>query len=239
MKVDTRRGFLWALSNVRNGNQFTSQVNAFDLVSGKTMHQFRIADTIPRLFNDLVIDKSGSLLITDSYHSTIYKYNPTDKNLDVFVNDTSKLKWPNGIEILDENNLVVATYGNGLVRVNLQSKEITGLSGYKDNTIAFGLDGLVADGNNLYGVYNAGRDGYPSNAVVKYTLDNNKQRITSEAIIDKGNPAFADPTTAAKFGNKLYVIANSHLDQYNKNKEKVAGIENQLAPLKLVVYDLK
>lgn len=236
MKVDTKRGFLWALSNVRKGNQFTSQIHAFDLASGKTMHQFKITDTIPRLFNDLVIDKSGSLLITDSYHSTIYKYNPTGKNFEVFVNDTSKFKWPNGIDFLDENNLVVATYGNGLVRINIQSKEISALSGYKDNTIAFGLDGLVLDGNNLYGVYNAGRDGYPSNAVVKYTLDNNKQQIITEAIIDKGNQAFADPTTAAKFGNKLYVIANSHLDQYNKNKEKVAGIENHLAPLKLVLY---
>ena len=90
----------------------------------------------------------------------------------------------------------------------------------------------------MYGVYNAGKGGYPSNAVIRYTLDEKRRRILSEEVIDKGNKAFADPTTAAKFGKKLYVIANSHLDQFNANKESVVGIENKLAPLKLMVYGL-
>lgn len=237
MKVDIKRGFLWALSNIRKGSEFTSQIHAFDLASGKTMHQFKISDTIPRLFNDLVIDKSGFLLITDSYHSSIYKYDPALKSLEVFIKDTSKFKWPNGIEFLDENNLALANYGKGLLRVNIQSKEISRLSGYQDSALAFGLDGLVVAGNYLYGVYNSGKEGYSSNAIIRYTLNQKRQQIISEAIIDKGNPAFADPTTAAKFRNKVYVIANSHLSQFNANKETVQGIENSLAPLKLVVYE--
>ena len=160
------------------------------------------------------------------------------KQLEVFVQDTSKFKWPNGIAFLDETTLAVATYGNGIMRVNIQSKEISALPGYQDRSLAFGLDGLVVSGNHLYGVYNAGKGGYASNAVVKYTLDKTRQQIISEAVIDKGNPAFADPTTAAKFGKKLYVIANSHLDQFNANKETVTGIENALTPLKLICYGL-
>src|SRR5687768_12847273 len=98
MKVDTKRSFLWALSNRRNGNEFTSQIHAFDLSTGKKMHQFEVKDTIPRLLNDLVIDKSGALLITDTYQSSIYKYDPAPRKLEVFVNDSSKFLWPNGIE---------------------------------------------------------------------------------------------------------------------------------------------
>ncbi len=239
MKVDTKKNFLWALSNTRNGNEFTSQIHAFDLASGKTMHQFKISDTIPRLFNDLVIDDSGLLLITDTYHSSIYRYDPAVKSLEVFINDTSKFKWPNGIEFLDENNLAVASYGKGIVRINIASKEINPLSGYSDRSIAFGLDGLVADENHLYGVYNGGKGGYTSNAIIRYTLDKQREKIIDETLIDSGNPAFAEPTTAAKFRNKIYVIANSHLDQFNANKESVVGIEKALAPLKLVVYELK
>jgi hypothetical protein len=134
--------------------------------------------------------------------------------------------------------MAVATYGNGIVRINIQTKEITTLSGYKDRSIAFGLDGLVANGNFLYGVYNGGKGGYATNAVVKYTLDKKRQQIIAEAVLEIGNPAFADPTTAAKFGNKLYVIANSHLDQFNANKETTAGIETKLTPLKLILYPL-
>ena len=238
MKVDTKRQFLWALSNIRKGKVFTSQIHGFDLASGKTTHQFKVTDTIPRLFNDLVIDTSGSLLITDTYHSSIYRYDPAVKNLEIFVKDSSEFKWPNGIDYLDENNLVLATYGNGLVRVNIHTKEISPLIGYHDRSLAYGLDGVVLNGTHLYGIYNAGKGGYPSNAVVKYMLDKQRQHIISEVVLDRGNPAFADPTTAAKFSNKLYVIANSHLDQFNANKETVAGIENALTPLKLVHYEL-
>ncbi|HEX7844692.1 MAG TPA: hypothetical protein VF476_02765, partial [Chitinophagaceae bacterium] len=205
---------------------------------GKTMHRFAIMDTIPRLFNDLVIDQSGSLFITDTYHSSVYKYDPAKKDLGVFFQDTSAFKWPNGIDFLDANNLAVATYGNGLVRINIQSKEISVLPGYTDKSFAFGLDGLVVTGDHLYGVYNAGKGGYASNAIIKYTLDKKKQQIVSEVVLDKGNPAFADPTTAAALANKLYVIANSHLDHFNANKETVKGIEDKLTPLKLIVYSL-
>jgi sugar lactone lactonase YvrE len=239
MKVDAKRSFLWALSNIRNGNVFTSQIHAFDLASGKTIHQFIITDTIPRLFNDLVIDTAGLLLITDTYYSAVYKYDPARKNLEVLINDTTKFKWPNGIVFIDDNNLAVATYGNGIVRINIQTTEISSLSGYTDRSIAFGLDGLIANGNFLYGVYNGGKGGYATNAVVKYSLDKKRQHIIAETVLERGNAAFADPTTAAKFGNKLYVIANSHLDQFNVNKETVAGIESKLTPLKLVLYPLQ
>jgi sugar lactone lactonase YvrE len=238
MKIDAKKGWLWAVSNIRKGNVFTSHIHGFDLASGKTMHQYTITDTIPRLLNDLILDASGILLITDTYHSAVYRYDPGAKHFEVFVQDTTKLKWPNGIDFLDKDNLVIATYGHGLTRLNTQSKEISPLPGYKDHSYAFGMDGLVMHGNHLYGVYNSGKEGYPSNAVVKYTLDEKRQRIISESVIDRGNPAFADPTTAAKSGNKLYVIANSHLDHFNANKESVIGIENKLTPLKLVVYGL-
>jgi sugar lactone lactonase YvrE len=239
MKVEVKKNLLWALSNLRNGKEFTSQIHAFDLASGKLAHHYKITDTIPRLFNDLVIQASGTLLITDTYFSSIYKYDPALKKLEVFAKDTSKFKWPNGIEFLDKDHVAVATNGNGITRINLLTNEINVLSGYQDRSFAFGLDGLVVNGNDLYGVYNAGKSGYPSNAVIKYTLDEKKEKILKETVIDRGNPAFADPTTAAKFGNKLYVIANSHLDQFNANKESVTGIENKLMPLKLVVYQME
>src|SRR5687767_3418861 len=109
MKVDAKTSLLWALSNIRKGNVFTSQIHAFDIASGKTMHQYKVTDTIPRLFNDLVIDSKGFLLITDTYHSSLYRYDPFLKNLEIFARDTSKFKWPNGIDFLDENNVVLAT----------------------------------------------------------------------------------------------------------------------------------
>ena len=239
MKVDLRRNCLWALSNIRKGKSFTSQIHAFDLATGKLRHRFTIEDTLPRLLNDLVVDPSGILYITDTYHSALYTYSVKKKKLDVLVRDTARLQWPNGIVRAKKNKIILASYGHGPVQVDLRSGSIQPILGFEDKNLAYGLDGLVLYRSFLYCVYNAGGKGYPSNAVIRYTLDKKKERITAEQIIDNGNPAFADPTTAAFFAKKLYVIANSHLDQFNANKERVDGIEGSLTPLTILVYQLK
>jgi sugar lactone lactonase YvrE len=238
MKVDVKRKYLWALSNTRKGNLFTSHIHAFELSSGKQIHHYSIRDTVPHLLNDLIVHKSGSLYITDTYYSSVYKYEPSKNKLALFVMDTAFFKWPNGLALVKENKLVMATYAKGLVLVDLKSKEIKALPGYKDSSLAFGLDGLVINGKYLYGIYNIGKGGNTSDAVVKYKLNKKRNFILSERIIDRGNAVFADPTTAAKYRNKLYLISNSHLDEFNKNKETVNGIESKLTPLKILVYKL-
>ncbi|MBA2746724.1 MAG: hypothetical protein H0U44_10895 [Flavisolibacter sp.] len=238
MKIDSKNNWLWALSNKREGKKFRSQVHAFDLASGMLMHRFAIEDTIPTLFNDLLIQPSGSLIISDTYHSALYSYDISNRKLEVLYKDVSALKWPNGMDFLSPGSIVVASYGNGLLLLDLEAKKTKPLAGFKDSSIAFGLDGLVMHGKFLYGVYNAGDKGHPSNAIIRYELNDALNTIISEKIVDRGNEAFADPTTAAIFGNRLFVIANSHLDQYNANRESVKGIEKELTPLKIVVYDL-
>lgn len=62
--------------------------------------------------------------------------------------------------------------------------------------------------------------------------------ITGEKLIDQGNELFHDPTTAAILENKLYVLANSYLGEYNANKESAEGISDQLGPVTILVYEL-
>jgi DNA-binding beta-propeller fold protein YncE len=40
-------------------------------------------------------------------------------------------------------------------------------------------------------------------------------------------------------GNKLYVLANSYLGEYNANKESAMGIADKLGPVVVIVYELK
>ena len=75
--------------------------------------------------------------------------------------------------------------------------------------------------------------------MVQNSLNSNGDKIVSEKIIDKGHKTFHDPTTTALLGNKLYVLANSYLTEYNANKESVAGISDKLGPVVVLVYDLK
>ncbi|HEY0067468.1 MAG TPA: hypothetical protein VGB46_08895 [Flavisolibacter sp.] len=236
MKVDARKNILWALSNKRKENLFTSMIHGFDLKTGKVLNRFVLQDTIPHLFNDLVIHETGELLITDTYASILYKYAPATRELTEWI-PAGKFQYPNGITSGGRKDLYIATYGNGILHIDLQTRKIQPLPGFKDSSYAFGLDGLVYRDGALFGVYNAKE--YNTNAVIRYNLDRSGKLIVSETVLDSGNLNFKDPTTAVILNDVLYVIANSHLDQFNRNKETVQGIEKALSPLTLLLYPIK
>jgi outer membrane protein assembly factor BamB len=236
MKVDEKRGWLWALSVLREGNLFRSKVHAFDLATGETRQQYGIEDTLPHLFNDLAIDEQGNLFITDTYFSAVYKLNPETKKLELFV-QSSSLRYPNGITF-GNNKLYIATYRNGLVRLDTATREVEKMGGLADTTISYGLDGLVYMDNSLIGVYNIGKE-QAENCVIRYRLSKDGSLVEGEEILVKGHHAMADPTTAALSDHSLYVIANSHLDVFNKNKTSTQGIEASLKSLVLLKVDLR
>jgi outer membrane protein assembly factor BamB len=235
LKVDEKRRWLWALSVLKNEKWFYSKVHAFDLETGKTMQQYSIQDTLPHLFNDLVITDNGNVFITDTYYSAVYKLDPKAKKLDLFI-QSPLLRYPNGLTF-GNDRLYIATYRNTIVTLDTATKEIKKLNGISDTTIALGLDGLLFQNNTLLGVYNIG-DPPSKNCIIQYSLSGNGDSVQTEKIIDQGNPSFADPTTAALYKNRLYVIANSHLDAFNANKTSTKGIEEKLKPVTLLVYDV-
>jgi sugar lactone lactonase YvrE len=213
------------------------KIHGFDLTSGKVKYHHSFKDTIPHLLNDLILDEDGSLIITDTYFSSLYRFYPSTNKFDLLLK-TPQIKYPNGLAFGRNKTLYVASYGTGLLQIDLKAQTVKPLAGFSDSLIAFGLDGLMYKDGFLYGVYNAGKE-RKTDAVIKYSLDERSGRILAEKIVDKGNAHFSDPTTAAIHKNKLYVIANSHLDQFNKNKESVYGIESSLLPMKLLVYKMK
>ncbi len=235
LKIDYNRRWLWVISVLTEGKVFLSKIHAFDLRTGKTMQQYSIQDTLPHLFNDLVIAPDGNIFITDTYFTAVYKLDPVAKKLELFI-QSPLLRYPNGLAF-GNNKMYIATYRNGIVSLDTTSKEIKKIRGVADTTIALGLDGLVFRNNSLFGVFNTGSPD-SKNCVIQYFLSANGESIEREKILDQGNPLFADPTTAALYRNKLYVIANSHLDVFNANKTSTKGIENKLRPVTILVYKL-
>jgi DNA-binding beta-propeller fold protein YncE len=237
MKIDARTQLLWVVSNQKQDQWYISNVHAFDLKSGAVNHMYLIKDTIRHLFNDLILHPDGKVYITDTYGASIYQVDPAKKELSLFLKD-SLIAWPNGITYNKKGKVYLATYSHGLMQLDLPTKKLTPLKGYKDTTQAYNLDGLVFWNNSIIGVYN-GAPTNKDNAVVQYALNQAGDGIVSEKVIDKGNALFHDPTTAAIRGNQLYVLANSYLGEYNANKESVKGISAQLGPVTVLIYELK
>lgn len=237
MKIDPKSKWLWVVSNQKQGNWFISYVHAFDLKTGLVKQKHQIKDTLRHLLNDLILHPNGKVYITDTYDASIYEVDPVKQQLNLFIKD-SVITWPNGITCNAQGKVYVATYSHGLMQLDIASKKLTPLKGYADEKKAFNLDGLVFWNNSIIGVYN-GAESNKENAVVQYSLNSTGDKIISEKIIDKGNELFHDPTTAAVVGNKLYVLANSYLTEYNANKESAKGIADRLGPVVVLIYKLK
>jgi len=237
MKLDSKKHWLWAVSNEKQDSFFVSKVHAFDLTTRSVKQQYILKDTARHLWNDLILHPNGRVYITDTYGSSIYEVDPVKQKLNIFLRD-SLIAWPNGICFNAAGKVYVATYSHGLMQVDLSAKKLSQLKGYADSVKAYNLDGLIYWNNTIIGVYNGATDN-KDNAIVQYSLNDAGNKIITERTIDKGNDLFHEPTTAALMGNKLYVLANSYLSAYNINHESVKGIEDKLGPVTVLVYDLK
>jgi sugar lactone lactonase YvrE len=234
MKIDSR-GWLWVASNKKEGKKHTSRIHAFNN-RGKVEQSYTLTDTSAHLFNDLAISSSGQVYITDMFGHRIYHVDPQTKKLDVFIGDSIVL-WPNGLTFgSDDSILYVATYARGLLKVDMSTRNVAPLTGWKDTAYSHGMDGLVFYNNSLIGVFNGEQHAH---SVVRYSLNETGETITGEAIVDSAHADFGVPTTAALHHNQLFVLANSHLDLYNTNKSSVKGIESKLKPVAVVRYDLE
>ena len=240
MKVDAKRNLLWTISVKTAPKLYISQVHAFNLTSGKQEQFYSLKDTLPHMFNDLDIDNQGNLYVTDSYASAIYFIDTDKKKLSPFLK-IPETKYPNGIAIGKKNQLYFTSYEHGLVKIDIASKTATVLKGYADSTVARGLDGLLYFNNSLIGIYNysAPKNNFDTAVVVKYVLNEEGTSIIKEEIIDKGNAKFFQPTTAALANKQLFVLANSHLEVYNANKQSTKGKEDQLTPVTILSYNLE
>lgn len=235
IKIDEKRNLLWAVSNTSENNRFVSMAHVFDIKTGKLRFRFVIGDTANRFFNDLVIDENGNAFITATMSGELYFADRFRRTIHRVLKD-SLLQFPNGIE-LGNGKLYIATYSHGLLFYDLKNKKLEKLKGYQNNTYAFNIDGLGLYKNDLFAVYNTDSLN-TNNAVLRYTLNKEGNMITGEAIFDKGNAVFREPTTLSIAGNELYLLANSHLAIYNANGETLPADSRGLMPVTILLYKL-
>jgi len=237
IKIDEKKQWLWVVSNEKQIDHYISKVHAFDIKSQKLQQQYLIEDTAKHLFNDLTLDASGKIYITDTYGASVYEVDPFNQKMHLFIHD-SLIAFPNGIASNNKGKIYIATYSHGLINLDLASKRLAPVKGYTDSTKAFNLDGILYYRNSIVGVYNGAEDN-SNNAIIQYNLDSEGNSIIQERIIDVGNTYFHEPTTMGIHDNKIYVIANSYLAAYNANKESVDGITDKLGAVTILVYKIE
>jgi streptogramin lyase len=237
IKIAEQKQWVWVVSDEKQGDRYISKVHAFDISTKKVRQQYSIEDTARHLFNDLTPDASGKIYITDTYGASVYEVDPSSQKIHLFIQD-SLIAFPNGIASNNKGEIYIATYSHGLMKLDLLSKKLAPVKGYTDSAKAFSLDGILYYKNSIIGVYN-GAERNSNNAIVQYDLNSEGNMIINERVIDIGNKYFHEPTTMGIYNNKIYIIANSYLADYNANKESVDGIKDKLGSVTILVYKLE
>jgi sugar lactone lactonase YvrE len=190
----------------------TGRVFAYNLATRRLVGSWLVAPTgAPTFLNDITIGRNGSVYVTDSNRPVLYRI-PAGRlttngvrRLPVFVNFTgSPLQYTtgtnvNGIATSADGRFLVLSQSNlgQLFRVRISDKAVTRVR-LGGATVAG--DGLVLSGRTLFAIERQGTVGY----VVKTRLG---PQLGAGTVVSRTTyAAFADPTTAARVGDRLLVV---------------------------------
>lgn len=223
LKVDTARRHLWAVSAAFDGMrgygealEGHSSLFCFSLATGEPLRRvvLRGGDT-PHSLNDLALDASGRVYVTDAGSGALYVLDPGADTLSTLV-DAGTLRGPNGVA-LDETRraLYVSQYGLDVVRVDIDTKAVDSLHPPPD-VATYGVDGLYMHRGHLIAIQN-----HPSlDRIVRFLLSDDGRRVTGVQVLARRLPVFDEPTTGTIANDHLYFIANSQIERFVESSDR-------------------
>ena len=238
LTVDEKRNVLWASSSpmpeMTDYNALIpSAVFKFDLRSGKLIKKFLPENpSMELVLGDLAINKKGDVWASDTKNNLLFKVNETSGKLEqVFSSD--ELINLQGITFSDDGKfLFLADYVKGVFRLEVAKLTLTPLVLRVDVSLK-SIDGLIFHENSLLATQN----NIKPMRMTRYMLNAELDHITAFEIIDRGHPAFNEPTQACVEGTTLYYIANSPWTGYNDQHQIKS--EKELQDVVILKYELK
>ena len=233
LAVDAERGHLYAVST----NGFLEEANTerrnavvrYDLKSGRLTNRFFAPEAMQ--LNDLAVAPDGTLYITDSMSSTLFRKKPDEAKLTRF-GAAGALRGANGIAVGDDGILYAGT-STGIVRVDTATGGPARLP-QPDTVVTGGIDGLYWHEGDLIGVQNVTNPG----RVVRIILTDKGTRIVGLTVLQSHHHLdFDEPTTGAIANSALHVIGNSYAGRYQpdgtiKNAADLKGTAIIAVPLR-------
>jgi len=228
-----KNNMLWALGSVMNTEQ--SALFQIDIKTNKIVNRYTINDTLPNYFNDLTIDKQSNIYITDTHFHRVYKFDINTKSIGVFL-EHEQIKHPNGITISsDYSKLFVDSFTHGIRIIDIKNKKI--LNATHEPSSNQGIDGLKYYKNTLYAVINGSRN-RGEHRLVKYKLSKDERQIFAEQPLITNHALMDIPTTIDIVDNKLFLLANSQMENYNDSLKSIID-NNRIINTYIIKHKLK
>jgi DNA-binding beta-propeller fold protein YncE len=215
LKVDPTKKYLWACSSPMEEMEnydtaATSGVYKFDIKTGKLLKRYESNEKQGFIFGDLTLDPKGNVFVSDTKNNIIFIVNEKSGKLESYF--TSPDFWNlQGISFTaDGRYLFIADYIKGIFRLDTKDKSLQQLTANFDESLK-SVDGLTFYKNSLIAIQNA----IIPMRVTQYQLNEKLDGITDYTIIDRGHPAFNEPTIGCIADDTLYYIGNSLWSGYD------------------------
>lgn len=222
MKLDGR-GRLW----IAGGN--TGRMWVLDTRTGQVIKALQVSNPSASLINDVVL-VGASAYFTDTRRPVLWRVQMRGDAVGEVQGwrtfDDTPLQYDSGNNLNgiaatpDGRSLIVVQMTRGLLfRIDLATKAVTAIDTAGQDLS--GADGLVLDGHTLYVV----RQTAVEIATVRLSEDYGRGTVVNRFT----DPALAWPATAAKVGNRLYVVNT----QFNARANNTATTPFTLAGVPL------
>jgi hypothetical protein len=217
MKVDQASRRLITLSSNNTDTSFSSSIHFWNMDDPSDHQVISKNDTSGFFFNDLIIDSSGTIIITDTEASRIWMIEKEDTLLQVIYEEAEL--YPNGIAYdPDQDQIYIASWQKGILR--LDREMMTTYTIHQGEVKASqGIDGLYFYKNSLIGIQNGYQDLSKHN-IVRFKL-NDDFKVFSTDTLAINHSAFNIPTTGVVIGDRFYCLANSQLDNLNQQTNEI------------------
>jgi len=167
------------------------------------------------LFNDVAIARDGTVYFTSFAYGMIYTIDSVTDQIEEYLRMPEGI-WNNGIDITPDDRYLFVAGSDKVFRVNLETKELLELPIPENEVVGYG-DGLYFNDGNLLAI-TVHREGERLvHRVLKLSLAETMDRITSIEVLDQDHPLYSNPTTGAIADNWLYYIATAQFEKFDED----------------------
>jgi sugar lactone lactonase YvrE len=191
--------------------------------SGAITHAAILPQVAERqVLGDLVID-GDRIYTTDSLTGALYRYDIGDEAFTTLV-EPGTFGSPQGLAFdATGDYLYVADYIGGLFRVTLADGRYAPVQ-VNDGASPYGIDGLYRHGDHLVAIQN----GIRPHRVVSMRLGADGLEVEDTRILAANLPAFDEPTLGTLRGDRLYFVANSHWNRFDRENRLPDGLSGPI-----------